>query len=113
MSARFFPTRIATRCRLGAAAIIPPVAWYGYQQGLGITLRQDCIAASFPAGPLLGAGALLLCAVAALLAGSGQAAVLSPGRRLVSHLSRGSAAIFALAIGFQTLATILIPPCVA
>jgi hypothetical protein len=98
---------------MAAAAFLPPSAWYAYQQGLSVILRHNCGAAGLPMGPLLGVAALIACAVAFVLANRGRASVPNPGRRFAVGLMRGSAVIFALAIGFQTLATALIPPCVA
>ncbi len=76
-------------------------------------LGHSCGAAGPPIGPLLGAGALLACALAAWLAGSPHGPTPNLGRELSVRLIRLGAGIFALAIGFQMLATLLIPPCVA
>ena len=40
----------ADRIRAFTGLILPPVAWYVFQQGLGFTLRGSCSAAGIPAG---------------------------------------------------------------
>ena len=98
---------------LTVALILPPLAWYGAQQGLGYVVRLQCAAAVGP-GALAGAFALLACAAAAWLAvGVRRDEPSPPGRadsvrRAVAVLGAG---VFALAIAFQTLAVLIVPSC--
>ena len=100
----------ADRIRAFAGLSLPPVAWYVFEQGLGFTLRGSCVAAGIPAGPLWGAFSLGACALAGWLAwpvakGEGDADA------FVAKLALLAAGLFALAIGYQTLATLIVPPC--
>ncbi len=102
-----------SRMALAVALILPPLAWYCGQQGLGYVLRLQCAAAVGPSA-LGGAFALLACAVAAWLAlGVRRDEPSPPGRtdavlRIVAMLGAG---VFALAIAFQTLAVLIVPSC--
>lgn len=89
---------------------VPPVAWFAFQQGLAMTLRGRCAAAGVPLGPILGLVGLLLCGAAARLAWSRMRGGTSADRFL-SRVALLGAGLFALAIGFQTLATMIVPPC--
>jgi hypothetical protein len=88
---------------------VPPAVWYLYQQGLAMTLRGDCAAAGVPLGSLWGAVSLMVCI------GTGWWARPRPGhspnRRFLALLATLAAGLFTLAILFQTLATLIIPPC--
>jgi hypothetical protein len=99
------------RTRLVIAIALPPLAWFGYQQGLGMILRSGCSSAAPPFGPAFGAAALIACALAALLGAPKEARY--PGRFLASCIAQFGAALFGLAIAFQTIATLVIPSCVA
>lgn len=96
---------------LGAAVILPPLAWFLFQQGLGFTLRIACERGGPPVGPLAGAVALLLCAGSAwvgwrrLRAGPGET------QALLAWLALGGAGAFALAIALQLAATAIEAPC--
>lgn len=97
----------ATRIRIWSALLLPPVAWYGNQQGLSLVLSGACRSVIW-AGPLLGVVALLLCGVAAWLAR--WAPPVAYG--WLARIARLGAGLFALAIAFQLLATVIVPPCV-
>jgi hypothetical protein len=100
-----------TRSRLSRwlALIVPPLAWYGFQQGLAMTLRGACGAAGVPLGPLWGAGSIALCV------GAGWLARPRPSQqgsdRFLSQLGVLAAGLFSLAILYQSIATLIIPPC--
>ncbi|MBC9033811.1 hypothetical protein IAG41_15555 [Sphingomonas sp. JC676] len=100
---------IRSRPSLWLALVVPPLAWYGFQQGLATTLRGACGAAGVPLGPLWGAGSIALCI------GAGWFARPRPGQqssdRLLSQLGVLAAGLFSLAIFYQSVATMIIPPC--
>ncbi len=107
--ARFRRSRLA----LAVALLLPPVAWYGAQQGLGYLLRLQCSAALAP-GLLAGGAALLACALAVWLAlGAGRQDQGSGGRNdaVLRALVFLGAGVFALAIVYQTLAVLIVPSC--
>ena len=100
----------ADRIRAFTGLILPPVAWYVFQQGLGFTLRGSCSAAGIPAGPVWGVFSLCACALAGWLAwpiARGE----SRTDAFVAMMALLAAGLFGLAIGYQTLATLIVPPC--
>ena len=100
----------ADRLRSFAALALPPVAWFVFEQGLSFTLRGGCAAAGIPVGPIWGISSLCACALGGWLAWP----VARDGNRgdtFVARLAMLAAALFALAIGYQTLATLIVPPC--
>ncbi|MDB5703446.1 MAG: hypothetical protein JWN66_562 [Sphingomonas bacterium] len=102
--------KITAHLRPWAALTLPAVAWFVFQQGLSMTLRGRCGAAGIPLGPLWGVLSLTVCGAAARLAWSR----LSGGTasdRFLPRLALLGAGLFALAIAFQTLATLIVPPC--
>jgi hypothetical protein len=102
--------KITAHLRPWAALTLPAVAWFLFQQGLSMALRGRCAAAGIPLGPLWGVLSLAVCGVAARLAwsrlGGGTAS-----DRFLARLALLGAGLFALAIVFQTLATLIVPPC--
>jgi hypothetical protein len=102
--------KVGAHLRPWLALGVPPIAWFVFQQGLAMTLRGRCTAAGTPLGPLWGLVSVLLCIVAARLAWSrrdgGTAA-----DRFVARLALLGAGLFALAILYQTLATVIVPSC--
>lgn len=101
--------------RTWLACALPPAAWFLFQQGWGTTVRLACAAGGSPLGPLVGAGALAVCALAAWLAWAGAwTPAREPhdrARRFAAQIAVGVAALFGLAILFQALATIIVPSC--
>jgi hypothetical protein len=97
----------ALRIRTWSALLLPPIAWYGYQQGVGMMLTGACRWVGW-AGPVLGVIALALCAAAAWLARPAPPKV----HGWLARIARLGAGVFALAIGFQLLATLIVPSCV-
>ena len=78
--------------------------------GLGFTLRGSCVAAGIPVGPVWGVVSLCACALAGWLAwpiARGE----SRTDAFVAMMALLAAGLFALAIGYQTLATLILPPC--
>jgi hypothetical protein len=85
------------------ALALPPLAWFGYQQGLGATVRTACAAAGPPWGLAAGFAALAVCALAAWMA--------RPPRGFLDWLALGFAGLFGLAIAYHMLAAGIVPPC--
>ena len=102
------------RWRPWIALLLPPLAWYGFEIGLASVLRVTCAPIGAWLGSAWGAAALALCAVAAAVAWP--LAARPPNDRTTSPawlaaIALVTAGIFALAIAFQTLATVIVPPC--
>ena len=100
----------ADRIRSFVALAVPPLAWYVFQQGLGFTLRGSCVAAGIPTGPIWGLCSLGACALGTRLAWPiawGE----DRGDAFLARLALLAAGLFALAIAYQTLASLIIPPC--
>jgi len=100
----------ASRLRVFTALAVPPLAWYVFEQGLGFTLRGACAAAGMPGGPIWGLGSLGACALCVWLAWP----MARGGDRsdiFLARLALLAAGLFGLAIAYQTLASLIIPPC--
>ncbi len=109
------PSRIGNRMRLAIALFLPALAWFLFQQGLSATMRATCHAGGPPIGPIWGAISLIFCAFSAWLAWPAQHWSPLEGREVLRFLARLAmigAGLFALAIGFQLAATLIIPPCI-
>lgn len=103
------------RGRLTTALFLPALSWFLFQQGLSASMRGHCGTGGPPVGPLCGAGALVLCGVALCLVWPARQASEYEGhqvQRFLALLALIGSGIFALAISFQTLATLVIPPCI-
>jgi hypothetical protein len=93
---------------------IPPLVWYGHQQGLGGPLRLNCHVAEGPTALTWGAVSLLLCAANAWLAlplareGQDTAGPMTPW---IGRLAVAASGLFGLAILFGSLASALVPAC--
>ena len=101
--------------RLWTSLLLPPLAWFSYEIGLSAVVRTICHKGGPPVGPVTGAAALALCGLAVWLAapravGATDNADEKP-RRFLARLSIGFAALFGLAIAYQLLATLMVPPC--
>ena len=101
-----------SRWAIALAMSLSPLAWYGAQQGLGVLLRVRCSVAAGP-GAAVGVLGLLACALAGWLSitgrgGSGLPAQTDAVLRTLALLGAG---VFGLAIGFQTLAVLIVPSC--
>jgi len=95
------------------ALLVPALAWMLFEFGLASSLRAHCAAVGNWLGPVWGAASLLACAGAAMLARQFAAGVDKdpPTRPWLARVAMVVAGIFALAITFQTLATLVVPPC--
>lgn len=102
---------MSPRARNSLALVLPPLAWFGFQQGLSAVLHARCDLSGL--GLVWGVASLAICGVAAWLA---RPLARRNGDRLamlwLARLALMLAGIFALAITFQTLAILLVPPCV-
>lgn len=101
------------RFALPVALLLPPAAWMTFETGLAATLRPACAAVGW-IGPIWGVGAFLACFLA--LAASHRAIEDRTRRegstgRWMGRVASLGAGVFALAILFQTLATLIVPPC--
>jgi hypothetical protein len=103
------PTR-----RAWVALAIPPAAWYVFEVGLASVLKVDCAPVSAGLGLAWGGGSLLACAAAAALAWpmARQDGGVAPSRRWLARVAVMLAAVFALAIFFQTVGVLIVPACV-
>lgn len=95
------------------ALLLPALAWMTFEYGLASSLRASCSAVGAWLGPTWGAASVLVCAGAAALArpmarGIGDD---PPARPWLARVAMVVAGIFALAIAFQTLATLIVPSC--
>ncbi|HEU0066543.1 MAG TPA: hypothetical protein VFQ57_04810 [Sphingomonas sp.] len=105
----------AERVRPWIALAIPPLAWMTFEYGLGSALRPACAAVGAWLGPAWGAAALIACGAAVVVAwpiARGDDAEGARARPWLAKVACGVAGVFALAIAFQTLATMIVPPCV-
>ncbi len=109
-------TRVGERVRAWTALGLPPLAWYVFEIGLAGAMRASCGTVGAWLGPAWGAGSLGVCALAMWLArpllrppDDGDAA--TPSYRWLARVAFAGTGIFALAITFQTLATLVIPSC--
>lgn len=113
------PTRApqpSVRSRLWIGFFAPGFAWFAFQQGLGAVERVACGHAGPPYGVLVGLAALLICLAAAQTArrdrGRRAETEAAPASRFIRRVTIGMAAIFGLAIAYQTAAVLLVPSCV-
>lgn len=92
--------------------VIPPIAWLLFEYGLGTALGHHCHAVGSWLGLSWGGLSLIACLVAAVIArrvaGAADDALPRPWLGRIALLG---AAVFALAILYQTLATLIVPPC--
>ncbi|TCU54625.1 hypothetical protein EDF58_10856 [Novosphingobium sp. PhB57] len=102
--------RLSIRARAWIALLSPPSVWFVFEQGLSALLHARCDAA--PVGIIWGIASLALCAIAARIAWPLKTHDGDLANSWLARLAIAVAAIFALAILFQTLALSLVPPCV-
>lgn len=101
---------MSLRARTWTALLLPPFAWFAFEQGLSHVLHAQCGAVW--AGVLWGAASLIACATAARLGWSLARHGAALANVWLARLAMLMAGIFALAITFQTLAILMVPPCV-
>ncbi len=101
---------MSIRARAWTALLMPPVAWFAFEQGLSHVLHARC--GLTWVGLIWGALSLIACATAARLGRS----LARRGKALadvwLARLAMVVAGLFALAIAFQSLAIVMVPACV-
>ena len=106
--------RDPNRSRPWIAFVLSFTAWFVFQQGIGGPLHVNCAVGRPWLGPAWGGLSLILCALAAWIAWPQARAQREGIGAVVFWLARIallSAGLFALAILFQTLATLIVPSC--
>jgi len=102
------------RVRPWLALVVPPAAWYVFEVGLASVLKVTCAPVGEWLGVAWGGASLLACAIAAALAWpyAHPAADRTPPRPWLARIALLLSGLFALAIAFQTLSVLIVPPCV-
>jgi hypothetical protein len=101
---------MSMRAKAWAALLIPPVAWFAFEQGLSAVLHADC--SRRYVGIIWGLASLAACAIGLRMGWSLRTqpdALVDPW---LARLGIAVAGIFSLAIAFQTLAIAIVPACV-
>lgn len=108
------PLSRGARMRPWIALFLPPTAWYLFEVGLGSVLKVRCAPVGDWLGLSWGIASLVACGVAMAVAWpcAGPAGDQTPPRAWLSRVALLLAGIFALAIAFQTLGVLIVPPCV-
>jgi len=96
--------------------MLPPLAWICFEYGAGVSLRGACAAIGGWAGLLWGVASLAVCSAAAWIARSAAVAGAGAARNpptspWLARIALFGAGVFALAITFQTVATMIVPGC--
>jgi hypothetical protein len=96
------------------ALFLPPTAWYVFEVGLASVLKVACAPVGGWLGIAWGTASLAACAIAAALAWpyARPAGDQTPPRPWLARVALLLSGIFALAIAFQTLGVLIVPPCV-
>jgi len=102
------------RTRPWLALFLPPASWYLFEVGLSSMLKVACEPVGAGVGIAAGVMAFGLCALAAALAwpAARRADADSAARPWLAKVALLLSGIFALAIVFQTLSVLIVPPCV-
>ena len=102
------------RVRPWLALFLPPMTWYVFEIGLTSVLKVACAPVGDGLGFVWGAGSLIACVTAAILAWpyARSAGDQTPPRRWLARVALLLSGIFALAVAFQTLGVLIVPPCV-
>ena len=103
----------SARIRPWVALVVPPFAWFVFEVGLAGALRLSCTTVGAGLGGAWGFASLLACALAAALAWplAKPADDRSASRPWLARVALFAAGVYALAIAFQTIATLIVPPC--
>ena len=105
----------ALRVRPWAGLVLLPAAWFGFEAGLAWVVKVRCDVAGGWVAWAWGGASLLVCAAAIALVWPMMARPAgpdTPSRPWLARVAVLMAGMFALAIAFQTLATLMVPPCV-
>jgi hypothetical protein len=100
---------VTIRNRAWVCLVAPPVVWFLFEQGLSALLHADCSRSGVGIGWGLASLAVII-----LIVRLGWSLRTSDGALAnpwIARLGLAGAAIFALAVTFQTLAIALVPAC--
>lgn len=100
---------MSVRARAWTALLLPPVAWFVFQQGLSAVLHGDCSRSDL--GLAWGAASLAACGIALRIGWTLREPHGALGDPWLARLALMLTGVFALAILFQTLAVLLVPTC--
>ena len=101
---------MSIRRRAWTALLIPPLAWFTFQQGLSALLHADC--SRWGVGLVWGVASLAACGVGLRVGWPLRQAHGALATPWLARLGMVLAGVFALAIFFQTLAILMVPACV-
>ncbi len=113
MSKRPTAREASAGTRPWVALLLPPLAWFGFEVGLAGALRLSCTAVGAGLGVAWGCASLAACALAAGLAWplAKPAGDQTPSRPWLARVALLGAGVYALAIAFQTIGTLIVPSC--
>lgn len=101
---------MSIRARAWTALLLPPLAWFLFEQGLSALLHAHCGRSGI--GVAWGVASLIVCGVAFRIAWPFRTREGALANPWLARLALVAAAFFALAICFQTLALLMVPACV-
>lgn len=101
---------MSIRRRTWMALLIPPFAWFTFQQGLSALLHADCSHSDI--GLFWGVASLAACGVGLRVGWPLRRVHGALANPWLARLGMMLACVFALAILFQTLAILMVPACV-
>ena len=94
--------------------LLPPIAWYAHQQGIGGPLHLNCHVAAGGTALVWGLASLAVCIVAAWIAWPLARKSEERGGVVacwIARLAMFGTVVFALAIVIGSIASALVPPC--
>ena len=101
---------MSIRGRAWTALLIPPVAWFIFEQGLSALIHADCSRSGI--GLIWGIASLAACGLGLRVGWPLRQAHGVLANPWLARLGMVLAGVFALAILFQTLAILMVPACV-
>jgi len=101
---------MSIQARAWTALLLPPLAWFLFEQGLSALLHWDCRRSGL--GIAWGIASLIACVLAFRIAWPFRTRAGAFANPWLARLALVAAGVFALAIAFQTLALLMVPSCV-
>jgi hypothetical protein len=101
---------MSIRARAWTALLLPPFAWFAFEQGLSALLHASCAHSGI--GLAWGIASLAVCGIALRLGWRLRGPHGALGDPWLANLAIAVSGLFALAIAFQTLAIVMVPACV-